>query len=52
VTVADADQPTIVYPIAVIKATKNPGAAQAFVDSAVSGSVQKALESAGFLAPT
>lgn len=52
VTIADADQPSITYPIAVVKATKNPAGAQAFVDSAVSGSVQKALETAGFLAPT
>lgn len=51
VAVADADQPAITYPIAVVKATKNHGAAQAFVDSAVSGPVQKALESAGFLPP-
>jgi molybdate transport system substrate-binding protein len=52
VTVADADQPSITYPIAVVKATKNPTAAQAFVTSAVSGQVQKALQAAGFLPPT
>jgi molybdate transport system substrate-binding protein len=51
VTVADAAQPAITYPIAVVKATKNQAAAQAFVDSAVSGDVQKALEAAGFIAP-
>jgi molybdate transport system substrate-binding protein len=51
VTVPDADQPAITYPIAVVKATKNRPAAQAFVDSAVSGAVQKALEDAGFLPP-
>lgn len=49
VTVPDAEQPTITYPIAVVKATKNRAAAQAFVDSAVSGDVQKALEAAGFV---
>ncbi len=52
VAVSDADQPSITYPIAVVKATKNPGGAQAFVTSAVSGEVQKALQAAGFLPPT
>jgi molybdate transport system substrate-binding protein len=51
VTIPDADQPAISYPIAVVKATKNQAAARAFVDSAVSGDVQKALEAGGFLAP-
>ena len=51
VAIADTDQPSITYPIAVVKATKDHPAAQAFVDSAVSGDVQKALEAAGFLAP-
>jgi molybdate transport system substrate-binding protein len=51
VTVPDADQPAITYPIAVVKATKNHAAAQAFVDSAVSGDVQKALIAAGFAPP-
>ena len=51
VTVPDADQPPITYPIAVVKATKNHAAAQAFVDSAVSGDVQKALIAAGFAPP-
>jgi len=51
VTIPDADQPIITYPMAVVKATKNHAAAQAFVDSAVSGDVQKALEAAGFLPP-
>jgi molybdate transport system substrate-binding protein len=52
VAVPDADQPDITYPIAVVKATKNEAAAQAFVESAVSGDVQKALEAAGFLPTT
>jgi molybdate transport system substrate-binding protein len=51
VRIPDADQPIIMYPIAVVKASKNRAAAQAFVDSAVSGDVQKALEAAGFLPP-
>jgi molybdate transport system substrate-binding protein len=51
VSIADADQPQISYPIAVVKATKNHFAAQAFVDSALSGDVQKSLEAAGFSAP-
>ena len=50
VNLADADQPDISYPIAVVKATGNHAAAQAFVDSAVSGEVQKSLEAAGFFA--
>ena len=51
VTIPDANQPAITYPIAVVKASKNAAAAQAFVDSAISGDVQKALEAAGFLPP-
>jgi molybdate transport system substrate-binding protein len=51
VPVPDNLQPSITYPIATVKATKNRAAAQAFVDSAVSGDVQKALEAAGFLPP-
>jgi molybdate transport system substrate-binding protein len=51
VPVADAAQPSIAYPIAVVKATKNHAGAQAFVDSAVSGDVQKALGAAGFAPP-
>ncbi|HEV8116746.1 MAG TPA: molybdate ABC transporter substrate-binding protein [Acidimicrobiales bacterium] len=51
VSVPDAAQPAITYPIAVVKATGNPTAAQALVDAAVSGEVQKALRAAGFLPP-
>ena len=51
VSVPDAAQPAITYPIAVVKATGNPTAAQAFVDAAVSGEVQQALLAAGFLPP-
>jgi len=52
VDIPNADQPDISYPIAVVKASKNQAAAQAFVDSAVSGVVQQSLEAAGFSAPT
>lgn len=52
VNLPDAEQPAIVYPIAVLKATKHRAAAHAFVDSAVSGEVQKMLEAAGFLPPS
>jgi molybdate transport system substrate-binding protein len=51
VTVPDSLQPDITYPLAVLKAAENHAAAQAFVDSAVSGDVQKALEAGGFLPP-
>jgi molybdate transport system substrate-binding protein len=40
------------YPIAVVKATKNPQAAQAFVDEVVSGQGQQALQAAGFKPPS
>ena len=51
VTIPDPLQPEITYPIAVVKSSKNSAAARAFVNSAVSGDVQKALEAAGFLPP-
>jgi molybdate transport system substrate-binding protein len=51
VRIPDSDQPVITYPIAVIKASRNQAAAQAFVNSAVSGDVQRSLEAAGFLPP-
>ena len=53
VVIPDADQPQpgITYPIAVVKATRNRAGAQAFVTSALSGEVHKALEAAGFLSP-
>ncbi|HEY6378882.1 MAG TPA: molybdate ABC transporter substrate-binding protein [Candidatus Dormibacteraeota bacterium] len=40
-----------VYPIAVVKASQNQAAAAAFVQSAVSGDVQRALLKRGFKAP-
>jgi molybdate transport system substrate-binding protein len=51
VPIPDNEQPAIVYPIAVVKATKNTAAAQAFVNSAVSGVIQRALQAQGFIAP-
>jgi molybdate transport system substrate-binding protein len=51
VTIPDNLQPTITYPIAVVKSTHNQASAQAFVQSAVSGTVHQALLAAGFLAP-
>ena len=39
------------YPIAVVKASRNAAAAQAFVDDAVGGTTQQALVARGFLAP-
>ena len=40
------------YPIAVLKATKNQAAAQAYVDAIVNGDGQVALKEAGFLPPS
>jgi molybdate transport system substrate-binding protein len=51
VAIDDSLQPSITYPIAVLKSSKYQADAQAYVTSAVSGDVQKALEAAGFLAP-
>jgi molybdate transport system substrate-binding protein len=52
VTIPDNIQPTISYPMAVVKGTHNQSAAEAFVQSAVSGVVQQDLLAAGFLPPT
>ncbi|MFI5043029.1 MAG: molybdate ABC transporter substrate-binding protein [Acidimicrobiales bacterium] len=51
VQIPDSEQPSIVYPIAVVKASSNHTAAAAFVQSALSGAVQQALAAQGFLAP-
>jgi len=51
VPIPDSQQPSIVYPIAVVKASSNQVAAAAFVQSAVSGAVQQALAAQGFIAP-
>ena len=51
ISIADSVQPRITYPIAVVKASQHKAAARAFVESAASGVVQKALRAAGFLPP-
>lgn len=51
VAIPDSQNVIATYPIAVVKATTNPQAAAFFVDSAVSGAVQRALEERGFLSP-
>lgn len=50
VDLPDDQQPAIEYPIAVVKATRNRPAAEAFVRSATSGEVQEALVAQGFIA--
>jgi molybdate transport system substrate-binding protein len=51
VPIPDEQNVIATYPIAVLKATQNQAAAQAFVDSMVSGEGQQALLARGFLAP-
>jgi molybdate transport system substrate-binding protein len=51
VTIPDNLQPAITYPVAVVKASSNQAAAKAFVQSAVSGEVQRELIAMGFIAP-
>lgn len=51
VAIPDSEQPEITYPIAVIKSSVHKAAARAFVESAVSGAIQRDLEAAGFLPP-
>jgi molybdate transport system substrate-binding protein len=51
VPIPDGQNVIATYPIAVVKATKNQAAAQAFVDSMVSGDGQQVLQARGFLAP-
>lgn len=51
IDIPDPVQPDITYPIAVVRSSHHQAAARAFVASAVSGTVQDALESAGFLQP-
>jgi molybdate transport system substrate-binding protein len=43
--------PTVVYEAAVVKGTKHPGQAEAFIDGLVHGQGQDALKKAGFLPP-
>jgi molybdate transport system substrate-binding protein len=52
VEIPDAQNVIATYPIAVIKASKNAAAAEAFVDEIVSGTGQRALQARGFLAPS
>ena len=49
VQIPDEQNVIATYPIAILKATKNPTGAQAFVDAIVSGSGQAALQARGFL---
>jgi molybdate transport system substrate-binding protein len=49
VEIPDAQNVVADYPIAVVKATKNPVAAGAFIDAIVKGSGQDALKKRGFL---
>jgi molybdate transport system substrate-binding protein len=51
VPIPDSQNVIATYPIAVVKATTNVAAAQAFVDDAVGGTGQQALLARGFLAP-
>lgn len=51
VEIPDAQNVIAEYPISIVKATKNHGAATAFVDAVVRGSGQAALRTAGFLPP-
>ncbi len=52
VVIPDSQNEIATYPIAVVKASKNLAAAEAFVDEIVSGSGQHALQARGFLAPS
>ena len=51
VQIPDSQNIVATYPIAVVKASTKSAAAQAFVDDAISGTVQHALVARGFLAP-
>jgi len=51
VDIPDDQNVIATYPIGVVKATKHPAAAKAFVDEIVSGDGQKALRARGFLGP-
>lgn len=51
VLIPDSQNVVATYPIALVKASTNSSAAQAFVDDMVSGTGQQALLARGFLAP-
>ena len=52
VAIPDDQNVIATYPVAIVKATKNPTAAQGYIDGLVTGPGQEALKSAGFLPPT
>ncbi len=52
VVIPDGQNVVAIYPIAVVKASKNLQAAEAFVDEIVSGTGQQALQARGFLPPS
>jgi molybdate transport system substrate-binding protein len=52
VDIPEEDNVIATYPIAVVKATKNQAAAQAYVAAIVNGDGQVALKEAGFLPPS
>jgi molybdate transport system substrate-binding protein len=52
VTIPSGQNVSAVYPIAILKSSKNQAADKAFVNEIVSGTGQQALKNAGFLPPT
>jgi molybdate transport system substrate-binding protein len=51
VPIPDGQNVIATYPVAVVKASRHPVAARAFVDEIVSGAGQRALRARGFLGP-
>jgi ABC-type Fe3+ transport system substrate-binding protein len=51
VPIPDGQNVTATYPVAVVKASRHPAAARAFVGEIVSGAGQRALRARGFLGP-
>jgi molybdate transport system substrate-binding protein len=51
VVIPPADNVIATYPIAMVKAAKNAGAAQGYINDVVSGPGQQILQSQGFLSP-
>jgi molybdate transport system substrate-binding protein len=52
VEIPAAQNVTATYPIAVVKASKNKTAAQAYVNDVLNGGGQQTLRSQGFLPPS
>ncbi len=52
VTIPDNQNVIATYPIAIVKATKNPSAAQGYIDGLVHGAGRQALHARGFLPPS